>query len=211
MKSSSNPRATWLLFCRERVLKRRLDWTCVCWPRKVEAEFSLASPGHVYNLAVDGLLLGAQFHLEAWSRRRLEGDVRDSHVPLFVGSFEHQGGLSGDFTIQPREDGELMTLGLYGTPPSIHVVKVDTAHQVSALEAQGIPDLDVRFENFHDGWHKPSLAKDELPAKPGWRYYAGRCITKANFPDDSPPMVPLLAAMTVAYDQLLIRHYLTST
>jgi len=110
MKSSSNPGTTWLLFCKERVLKRRLDWTCVCWPRKVEAEFSLTCPGHVYNLAVDGLLLGAKFHLEAWSRRRLEGDVRDSHVPLFVGSFEHQGGMSGAFTIRPRDDGELTPL-----------------------------------------------------------------------------------------------------
>ena len=100
--------------------------------------------------------------------------------------------MSGAFTIRPRDDGELMTLGLYGTPHSICIVKVDPAHQESALQVHGVPDVDVRFENFQDSWHKPSAAKDELPVKPGWNYYAGRCITSSAIPDDSPPMVPLL-------------------
>ncbi len=209
-----NPSAIWLIFCRRRFLKDQLQWSCLCGSRAVAAEFALSQPSGYYSLAVEGTLLNTKFALEARSRRRLEGDACDSHVPLFVGTFEHQNGASGDFTIRPQDNGELMTLGVYGTPHSIRVVKVRPDRTESPLEIHGIPDVDIRFERFGDTWHPPSVPKDEIPVKRGRGIgpgtYVGRCITTRGpaASDRVPPMVSVLATMTIAYDQLLLQHHM---
>lgn len=209
-----HPSATWLIFCRQRFLKSCLQWSCLSDSHEVEAEFALSQPSGYYSLAAEGTLLNTKFALEARSRRRLEGDTRDSHVPLFVGTFEHQDGASGDFTIRPQDNGELMTLGVYGTPHSIRVVKVRPNRTESPLEVHGIPDADIRFERFGEAWHTPSIPKDEIPVKRGRGIgpgtYVGRCIASPG-PADSdsvPPMLSVLVAMTIAYDQLLLQHHL---
>ncbi len=212
MASLPNPGVTWLLFCRQRFLKGRLDWTCVCGTKQIEAELALSNPSGYYSLMADGMLLGTNFKLEARSRSRLEGDTRDSHVPLFVGSFEHQGGVSGDFTIRPRPDGELMTLGVYGACPSIRVVKLWPNRTESPLEVHGISNVDICFERFGEAWHTPSIAKDAIPAEPGWQFYSGRCITaqRTSEADGAPPMLSVLITMTIVYHQLLLQHYMRS-
>lgn len=205
---------TWLIFCRQRFLKNCLQWSCLCDARVVEAEFALSQPSGYYSLAAEGTLLNTKFALEARSRRRLEGDTRDSHVPLFVGTFEHQDGASGDFTIRPQDNGELMTLGVYGTPPLIRVVKVLPNRTESPLEVHAIPDVDIRFERFRGEWYTPSVPKDEIPVVRGRGIgpgtYVGRCIASPG-PGDSdsvPPMVSVLVTMTIAYDQLLLTHHM---
>ena len=205
-----NSRATWLLFCRERLLKQRLQWSCVCGAREVETELALTQPSGYYSLAAVGTLHGAPFSLEAEGRSRLQGDTCDSHVPLFLGTFEHQGGVSGDFTIRPRDDGELMTLGVYGARHSIRLVKAYPNSIESPLEVHGIPDTDIRFERFGDAWHPPSVHKDIIPAKARRSFYAGRCITEQQPADscDVPPMLSVLVTMTVAYNQLLLAHHM---
>jgi len=104
-----------------------------------------------------------------------------------------------------------MTLGLYGTPHSIRVVKVAPARVTCPLEVYGIPDVEVRFENFWNTWWKPSIPKNKIPARPGWKYYAGRCISSPAYPDSLPPMIPVLATITILETRLLVPHYMTES
>jgi hypothetical protein len=119
--SGSNEERTWDLFCRELVLRRELKLAFVCGGISCAAKVAVEYlPRHSY--ACRGDLFGRPFSFEALSRNRLDENERDSHVPLFAGSFQHEGGPSGDFQVRERSDGELMTVGFFGAPRSIRAV-----------------------------------------------------------------------------------------
>src|SRR5690349_4254365 len=96
----------WLLFSRYRVLDSDLDIDCVCGSRRIESEFTIDRKPDYHSFTANGQLLGAKFSFEAVSRRRLPGHEKDSPTPLFVGTFCHNEGVSGNFTVRPQPDGE---------------------------------------------------------------------------------------------------------
>ena len=157
----------------------------------------------------EGTLLGAKLSFEATSRRRISGDEADSIVPLFVGTFRYAGGVSGDFVIQPKLDGELMTLGVYGTPPAFRLIKTRPRESASPLEVRGFPGWDVIFEDPVQ--YEISIPKRELRAAGNPLHFAAYCTTRANPKDDLPPMPGVLVTMLLAYHLLLKEFYLTSS
>lgn len=207
MRTPSHTAFNWLVFCRSSgILRPREHFSCVCGEKRVIAEFAVVPRN--YGASLDGELLGATFRFEAKSRRRLAGDTADSGVPLYVGRFEHEAGASGDFTIRPKPDGELMTLGVYGAPHLFKVVKTDPARVACPVEVHGLPGMEMRFEDPNDPWHKPSFSKRELSAAGEPRHYAGYCVAHRVRDQTLPPMLAVLVAMTLAYQRLLKPSYL---
>ncbi len=199
----------WLLSCRSHGITRpRLEIACVRGSRRIEAGFSIGRERY-YNATVEGELLGAKFHFEAVSRRRLHGDEEDSVTPLFIGSFNLAEGVSGDFTVRPKLDGELMALGVYGAPPAFHLVKTAPTHTASPIELRGIPNWTVRFEDPNE--YQPSIAKSALRLAGKTRDYSGYCSGSGALADDALPMPGVLIAALLAYQLLLRPFYLTSS
>jgi len=201
--SSSIPQ--WLLFFRNRIFD--LDIDCVRGSQRVELEFIVDRERNYYNVAANGQLLGAKFSFEAFSRRRLPGDEKDSPTPLFVGTFNHTEGVSGNFTVRPQPDGELMTLGVYGAPPAFHMVKYNPHRIASPVELWGIPNWNVRFVDPYQC--EPPVPKSVIRAggnKP--RHYSGYCTANDSSTDGRLPMPAVLISALIAYQLLLKPIYL---
>ena len=177
----------------------------MCGTRRIEAAFSVRS--HYYNVSSEGELLGTKLSFEAKSRRRLPGDQRDSHVPLFIGTFDYAEGVSGDFMVRPKPDGELMTLGVYGAPPAFQLIQTWLNRSASPVEVRGVPDWEIHFED--PTYYEPSIAKRELRAAGNPLHYAGYCIGRTESNENLPPMPGVLVTMLLAYDLLLKPFYLT--
>lgn len=204
MSDSSAAITRWLWFCRSRGIKSpREEAACVCGSRRIEAAFSVRRERY-YNASAEGVWLGAKFNFEAVSRRRLRGDERDSIVPLFIGTFNHTDGVSGDFVVRPKPDGELMALGVYGARPAFRLVKTRADTTASPVEVSGVSNWEVRFED--PAHYEPSISKRELRAAGNPQYYAGYCRTQRGPRDGLPPMPGVLITMLLAY-QLLLKPF----
>jgi hypothetical protein len=211
MKGASASAKRWVLFCRSRALRGGEEVTFVSGTKRIEAEFSVQSEG-AYDLIVRGELLGAKLAWEARSRRRLPGDEEHSVTPLFQGTFNHAGGVSGDFVVRPKRDGELMTLGFYGAPPAVQLIKFNPIYVASPVEVRGLPGTEVSFEDPTE--YQVSITKSGLQAAVGkklWRYYAGYCVGASESDENLPPMPGVLVTMLLAYQLLLKPYYLTNS
>jgi hypothetical protein len=206
MNATADPTVTWLLFCQWRGARQRMEFICLADAERIGMLVSIRRER--WNIFATGTLLGQPFRLEARSRRRLDGDERDSAVPLFSGTFNHQEGVSGEFTIAPRNHGELMTLGVLGAAPLIRVDKIWAENSISPVQVHGIPEVDLRFEQRHSYRYELSIPKNEIPSPPGARHYVGRCRAPRISFGKTPPMISVLATLAIVYDELLTQHYL---
>jgi len=196
----------WLLFCRSRgILKPHEEIACVSGSRRIEAVFSIRRERY-YNATAEGKLLGNNLSFEAKSRRRLPGDEKDSTVPLFLGTFNYAEGVSGDFIVRPKADGELMTLGVYGAPPAFKLIKTLVNPGASPVEVRGVPGWEVRFEDPNHS--EISITHRELRAASNPLYYAGYCLGRTANKEDLLPMPGVLITMLLAYELLLKPFYL---
>ncbi len=197
----------WLLFCRSRGISHlREEIACVCGSRRIEASFSIR-PERSYNASAEGELLGATLSFEAKSRRRLPGDEENSRVPLFVGTFNYAEGVSGDFVVRPKSDGELMALGVYGAPPAFHLIRTDPSRTASPVEILGVPGWKIHLED--PAQYEPSISKKELPAAGNPLHFAGYCVGRAER-NGNLPMPGVLVTMLLAYQLLLKPYHLKS-
>ena len=179
----------------------------MCGSRRIEASFSIR-PERSYNASAEGELLGATLSFEAKSRRRLPGDEEDSRVPLFVGTFNYAEGVSGDFVVRPKSDGELMALGVYGAPPAFLLIKTDPSRTESPVEIHGVPGWKIHFEDAAK--YEPSVSKKELRAAGNPLHFAGYCVGRSES-NGNLPMPGVLVTMLLAYQLLLKPYYLTSS
>jgi hypothetical protein len=198
-------KTTWLLFCVQGVFRVRLFF--VHQRLQHEMEFKLKTNG--YGVRCEGDLFGKRFTMEADSRARLPGDTKDATKIQFAGRLEHEDGPSGDFTIRSQANGELMSLDLYGAPTEIRAKKTDSRAVQCPLEIHGLGvDIDFRLESANDPWHPPAIRRDELPARPAKRYYAGFYRVPSELGGDIPPAAPVLTTFVLAHELILSRHYL---
>lgn len=205
MGAAQHSQSTWLLFCARQLLRKRARLSFICGPLHHEATVSVKSVG-IYDLSFQGDLVGAPYSMEVESRWRLPGDLKDAARIQFVGRFEHEDGVSGDFTIREQANGELMTLGIYGTPQTIRVVKIKPHLVLCPLEVLGISGADICLETGTNSWHPPTIPAGDMPKRPGRRSYAGYCTV--NGQDEKVPMASLLATLMLLYDFVLATHYM---
>ena len=196
----------WLLFSRRR-LASGLQITFARGSKKIQSEFRI-DYRRSFNFAVAGELLGAGFVLEALSRNRLDEDDRDSHEPRFVGTFEHEGGCSGDFSTRPANDGEVMKLGVYGVPQVIRLCKTHPSLQVCPVEMLGVSDVCARLESIEIQWRSEAISSLPIPKPLKPRHYVGLLQARGNQAEDAPPMVAVITALVICYEEILTRFYL---
>jgi hypothetical protein len=207
MSGGSSVVQKWLLFCRSHGIRRpQLEMVCVYGSRRIEAVFSIRRERY-YNASAEGKLLGAKFSFEAFSRRRLPGDEKDSTTPLFDGTFNFAEGVSGDFVVRPDPDGELMTLGVYGAPHAFQLIKSTTHRTASPVELRGMAGWEVRFED--PAQYEPAIPKNALRAAGNPRHYSGYCSSNKSPADEALPTPGVLVATLLVYQLLLKPFYLT--
>jgi hypothetical protein len=197
---TSNP---WFLFCRWR-FPVRTEISFVRGSERIAATFATGVRG--WDWSATGVLLGAPFSIEAFSRRRLEGDTSDSLVPLFEGTFDHTDGASGTFTAKPRTGGELLALGVYGSAQTIRVYKIDPDARVCPVEVFGIPGLRVRLEEppFSRGH---LYSRKDIPKPPGPGFYVGTAIPDQESDATKPPAIAVLTTLVFCYRQIITNYY----
>jgi hypothetical protein len=193
----------WFLFYR-RALSPRAEVTFAHGTERITAEFNTKRRG--WDLLITGTLLGSPFSLEASSRRRLDGDTIDSHLPLFVGNFKHEDGACGEFTARPRDDGELLTLGVYGAAQSIRMCKIAPNASVCPVEVYGIRGVRLRFEEAPFTANHLFSAK-AIPKPPGQFHYAGVAIVETKLNGTRPPMAAVLTALLLCYKEIVTEYY----
>ena len=179
----------------------------MCGPKRIEAAFAIQRERY-YNATAEGKLLGAKLSFEAKSRRRLPGDEKDSMVPLFVGTFNYAEGVSGDFVVRPKPNGELMALGVYGAPPAFQLIKTDPSRRASPVEIRGVPGWEIHFED--PSQYETSVRNRELCGAGNPLHFAGHCVGRAESNGNLPPMPGVLVTMLLAYQLLLKPFHLTS-
>ncbi|HWX20349.1 MAG TPA: hypothetical protein VN578_10665 [Candidatus Binatia bacterium] len=205
MSASREQKSSWLLFCVPAFLRGRARLVFSSEELTFEATVKLKFLS-ADSIRCEGDLFGSKFKLEARSRRRLPGDVKDAIRIQFAGRFEHEEGASGDFTIRQQRDGELMRLGVYGTSPLLRVVKLEPSAVVSPLDVEGFRDARIRLERWHRAITPPAV----FPAKPAKRFYVGRCVTEKGCQDGIVPMASVLSTLMLVYELVLLPKYMST-
>lgn len=196
--------STWLLFCVPSIIRRRVRLVFVSGSIAREATIQVQFL-RGDSIRCEGDLFGSQFTMEALSRARLPGDVKNAVRIQFAGKFEHEEGASGDFTIREDTDGELMRLGVYGTTQLLRVVKLEPSIVLSALAVEGFSGARIRLER----WHRAMTPQTVLPAKPAKRFYVGRSVFEKGCPDGTVPMAAVLATLMLTYELILLPTYMS--
>ena len=208
MNAARNQESIWCLFYIPSFSGKRDRLLFVGSQRSHEATMEVE---HLpaFGVACSGELFGKRYTLEALSQRRLPGDTEDATGLQFAGSFEQMDGPSGDFTIAERADGELMTLGLYGTPSSIRVVKVQSSLVTCPVQVTGLGnDIEVCLESPGDPLLSPIAARASMQSFTAANSYVGYCVTKKEYSDETVPMPALLTTFMLISELILRRYYL---
>ena len=105
-------------------------------------------------------------------------------------------------------NGEVMKLGVYGAAQVIRLCKTRPDLLVCPLEMRGVSDLSLCLESIEIQWRSEAISSLPIPKTLKPRHYVGLLQARGNQAEDAPPMVAVITALVICYEEILTRFYL---